>query len=438
MKHENEDWRGLTRRGFLYSSAMGMAGMTLAGFPGPAQGDEEKPKTSPMNSGMFEYFPGNFVWNLGVMIAIDLGGAMGEIEEACRPLKEIAKRNDDSAQREWCANWRKVAQRIEALAFAHEKAGQYLSAGRKYIRAGIYYLVAERMLPHRDPEKEVVYQQGLAAFKKGYPLRKEPVEYVEVPFEGKSMPALFVKAPVKRPAPCMVHFDGFDFLKEFIYHMTTADEFYRRGISLLIVDHPGTGEALRLRNMYARYDTEVPAAACVDYLEKRPDVDPTRIGMMAVSLGGYYAPRAAAFEKRFKCCLAWGGFWDFGATVSRRLSTPGAAGSVPDFVDQLKWVFGKDTVDEAVSVTKKMTLEGVADKITCPLLVLHGENDRLVPVAQARRLFDAAVNSPNKKLKVFSLAEGGSEHCQVDNNAMALDYMADWVAEILGGDPKGV
>jgi hypothetical protein len=53
-------------------------------------------------------------------------------------------------------------------------------------------------------------------------------------------------------------------------------------------------------------------------------------------------------------------------------------------------------------------------------------------------LFDAAVNSPNKKLKVFSLAEGGSEHCQVDNNAMALDYMADWVAEILGGDPKGV
>jgi cephalosporin-C deacetylase-like acetyl esterase len=96
----------------------------------------------------------------------------------------------------------------------------------------------------------------------------------------------------------------------------------------------------------------------VDYLEKRPDVDPTRIGMMAVSLGGYYAPRAAAFEKRFRCCLAWGGFWDFGATVSRRLSTPGAAGSVPDFVDQLKWVFGKDTVDEAVSVTKKMTLEG--------------------------------------------------------------------------------
>ncbi|HVP80194.1 MAG TPA: alpha/beta fold hydrolase [Thermodesulfobacteriota bacterium] len=438
MNHENEDFEGLTRRGFLYTSGMGMAGMTLIGVPRLVHGAEEQPKMAPMTSGMFEYFPGNFVWNLGVMIAIDLGGAMGEIEEACRPLKEASKRNDDAAQREWCASWRKVGERIEALAMAHEKTGQYLSAGRKYIRAGIYFLVAERMLPHRDPQKEVVYQQGLAAFKKGYPLRKEPVEYVEVPFEGKSMPALFVKAPVKGPAPCMIHFDGFDFLKEFIYHMTTADEFYRRGISLLIVDHPGVGEALRLRNMYGRYDTEVPAAACLDYLEKRPDVDSKRIGIIGVSLGGYYAPRAAAFEKRFKCCVAWGGAWDFGARVSARLSRPGGALSVPDFVDQLLWVYGKKTVEEAVSVTNKMTLKGVADKITCPLLILHGENDRLVPLSEAQKLFAEAVNSPGKKLKVFTLAEGGSEHCQVDNNAMALDDMADWVAEVLGGDPKGV
>ena len=107
-------------------------------------------------------------------------------------------------------------------------------------------------------------------------------------------------------------------------------------------------------------------------------------------------------------------------------------------MDQLLWVYGKKAVEEAVSVTKKMTLEGVADKITCPLLILHGENDRLVPLTQAQKLFGAAVNSPNKKLKVFTLAEGGSEHCQVDNNAMALDYMADWVAEVLGGAPKGV
>jgi dienelactone hydrolase len=438
MKDKGEDMNGLTRRGFLYTSGLGVAGMTLAGAPGLVFGADEKTKPGQTKPIMFEYFPGNFVWNLGVMIAIDLGGAMGEINEACYSLKEASKRNDDAAQREWCASWRAVGERIEALALAHEKTGQYLSAGRKYIRAGIYYLVAERMLPHRDPQKEVVYRQGLAAFKKGYPLRKEPVQFVEIPFEGKSMPALFVKAPVKGRAPCMVHFDGFDFLKEFIYHMTTADEFYRRGISLLIVDHPGVGEALRLRNMVGRYDTEVPAAACVDYLEKRPDVDAKRIGIMGVSLGGYYAPRAAAFEKRFKCCLAWGGVWDYGARVRMRLSRPGGALSVPDFVDQLTWVFGGKTVEEALQVTDKMTMKGVADRITCPLLILHGESDHLVPLSEAKKLFEEAVNSPGKKLRIFTVEEGGSEHAQVDNNALALDYMADLVAEVLGGNPKGV
>ncbi len=160
----------------------------------------------------------------------------------------------------------------------------------------------------------------------------------------------------------MVHFDGFDVTKELLYQRT-GEEFRRRGIALLIVDHPGVGEALRLRNMSGGLDTEVSAAAFVDYLQTRPDVDSQRIGVMANSLGGYYAPRAAAFEKRFKCCVAWGAIWDFGIRTTMRLSGKG------------------------------------------------GE---------------------------LSLAEGGAEHCMADNSSMAVDYMADWIAEILGGNPKGV
>jgi dienelactone hydrolase len=283
------------------------------------------------------------------------------------------------------------------------------------------------------------YRQALPVFKKALELRKEPVEWVEVPFQGKSMPALFSKAPVKGRAPCMVHFDGFDVMKEIIYqYHGMAEEFRRRGISLLIVDHPGVGEALRLRNMHSGPDTEVPARACVDYLETRAEVDSQRIGIMALSLGGYYAPRAAAFEKRFKCCVAWGAIWEFGDLISKQLIGRGGEPSVPAAVEHTMWVFGKDTIEEALAVARQMTLEGVADKITCPLLVVHGENDRQVPLWRAEKTIEAAVNSPNRKLKVFTLAEGGAEHCQADNSAMAVDYMADWVAEILGGDPKGI
>lgn len=386
---------------------------------------------------MFEYFPENYTWSSAVMSVLNRGGAMSEIDEACRPLKEASRRKDRLAQQAWFESWKKLAERVEALAIAHEKEGQYLSAGRKYIRAGIYYLFSERMLPSQDPRRVQAYKQGLVAYKKGLQFRKEPVEWVEVPFQGKSMPALFSKAPVKGPAPCMVHFDGFDIMKEYIYQ-STAEEYRRRGISLLIVDHPGVGEALRLRDMHSGPDTEVPAAACVDYLESRPDVDPNRIGIVALSLGGYYAPRAAAFEKRFKCCVAWGAIWDFGERTARRLAGETGAQSVPDFVDQLKWVFGKDTAEEAAAVAKQLTLEKVADKITCPLLIVHGENDQQVPLWCAEKTFEAAVNSPRKKLKIFTFAEGGAEHCQHDNNSMAVDYIADWVAEILSGNLEGV
>ena len=93
---------------------------------------------------------------------------------------------------------------------------------------------------------------------------------------------------------------------------------------------------------------------------------------------------------------------------------------------------------QAIAVAKQLTLEGVVEKITCPLLIVHGENDRQVPLWHAEKTIEEAVNSPNRKLKVFTLAEGGAEHCQADNRSLAVDCIADWVAEVLGGDPKGV
>src|SRR4030067_1573750 len=135
---------------------------------------------------------------------------------------------------------------------------------------------------------------------------------------------------------------------------------------------------------------------------------------MALSMGGYYAPRAAAFEKRLKCCVAWGASWDADGVLGGYFeSGTGEIASVPPF--QLLWVLGKKTTEEGLAYAKKYTLEGVADKITCPLLVVHGENDRQVPLFHAEKTMEAAVNSPGKKLKVFTLSEGGAEHCQADN-----------------------
>jgi dienelactone hydrolase len=389
---------------------------------------------------MFEYFPNNYTWSLAVMGAMNRGGQISEIDEACRPLKEFANvkalGGDPTAQRAWFESWMKVAERVQRLGEADEAAGHGLSAGRKYLRAGIYYLMAERMPSHKDPRRLDAYKRGIAIYRKGLELRRDPVEFVEVAYGPHKLPAFFCKAPGRGRSPCVVHFDGLDITKELIYG-SVADEFRRRGISVLIVDHPGVGAALRLLGLPSGPDTEKPASACVDYLETREDVDAQRIGMMALSLGGYYAPRAAAFEKRFKCCVAWGAIYDYGHTVSERIGGKGEP-SVPGYEEHANWVFGKETIEETLQVVRQMTLEGVADKITCPLLVIHGENDRQVPLWHAEKTIAAAVNSPDVKLKVCRLADGAAEHCGADNGPLIVDYMTDWVAEKLGGQPSGI
>ena len=206
----------------------------------------------------------------------------------------------------------------------------------------MYYLLAERMPSHKDPRRLDAYKRGIEIFKRGLICRKEPVEFVEVPYGKHKLPAIFSKAPVPGRAPCMVHFDGLDVTKEIIY-AAVADEFRRRGVSLLIVDHPGVGAALRLlgtpeRPGYRKAGGRQPSII----LKRVPTSIRERIGIMALTLGGYYAPRAAAFEKRFKCAVAWGAIFDYGKCVTDRIGGKGEP-SVPGYAEHVNWVFGCDT-----------------------------------------------------------------------------------------------
>jgi fermentation-respiration switch protein FrsA (DUF1100 family) len=93
-------------------------------------------------------------------------------------------------------------------------------------------------------------------------------------------------------------------------------------------------------------------------------------------------------------------------------------------------VTGAPDVATALEWSKKFTLEGVAEKVECPILILHGENDRLVPLEEARKLYDR-VGFKNKTLKIFTEAEGGAEHCQVDNRQLGVDFIGDWLMKTM-------
>ena len=117
-------------------------------------------------------------------------------------------------------------------------------------------------------------------------------------------------------------------------YLATRDEFAKRGVSCLLVDQPGVGEALRFGGLHAIAESERWAAAALDYLETRKDVDGKRVGMMGWSLGGYYAPRAAAFEKRFRLCVAWGANHNWGELQRRQVRLRCAA----HFYSRHRWL----------------------------------------------------------------------------------------------------
>jgi len=382
---------------------------------------------------MFKYFPTNYVWNLSVDLAIEMGARIGEIEEMCAPLQEAAKQPDAAGTKAFRETWVRMADKLCELAKEDEARGRGLSAGDKYNRAAVYYLTAERLQAHGAEGRKALYDTFLKTFAKGTSASWENCERVEIPYEDAHLSALYVRAEdVSGRAPVLVQVNGLDSTKEMKYRVGLPAMLAKRGISSLIVDQPGTGEALRLHGLTARYDSEAWASKVVDWLEERDDIDPKRIGMEGVSLGGYYCPRAVAFEPRFACGVVWGANHDWRDVQKKRLAREGSF-PVPHYWEHVRWVWGAKDQDEFMAIAERVHLDGILDRITVPFLVTHGQKDSQIPLQWAERTYEQLVNSPKRELKVFTEREGGVQHSSFDNSANAGAYIADWVAETLGG-----
>ena len=190
----------------------------------------------------------------------------------------------------------------------------------------------------------------------------------------------------------------------------------------------GKWRKLRFRGLYLRHDTEHYATPVFDYLASRPEIDPNRIGVMAISLGGYYAPRAAAFEQRYACCLAWGAQWGYQKIWRDRFDRLARA-DTPS-LSHISWVLNATSQDDVIKRLEPFKLDGVVQKITCPFLMLHGEGDEQMPLSEAKKCFDA-VGSKQKTMKIFTREEGGYHHCQIDNQSICSAYMWDWLEQVL-------
>ncbi len=383
----------------------------------------------------FLYFPSNYRWSMGLLICLGAAPWMGvEIDEVHRVGRALEDHvGDDGA---WFSEWVRMGDTIEARGREEEKRGHRRTAASCFLRASRYYQTGERFIHPRSPQSQNVYAKSVKIFKDAAAaLRRPRIESVEVPYEHASLPALLVHPDrsdsATGAAPCMVFFDGFDVTKELQYGYGIPD-LAARGIGSLIVDGPGNGESVRFRNLPLIAETERYATPVYEYVASRSEFDPKRIGVMALSLGGYYAPRAAALEPRYACCVAWGAQWDYHAVWAKRLDelASGKVLSLSVPPEHLQWVLGVSSQAAALKKLEGFRLDGIVQKMRCPFLLLHGEGDEQIPLAIAQKCFDA-VGSTQKMFRVFTREEGGFHHCQVDNVTIGVHAMWDWIEDVL-------
>jgi len=373
-----------------------------------------------------EEFPGNFAWSNAALVAKAMAPygavALAEVDAVCERLRK-RQAQPDAWREEWCA----LGSRVERAA-----AGRCgMTAANSLLRAGMYYFTGERFV-YPGEQKSQIGRKALECQQAGLAGRYPNLERVEVPYEnGATLPALFFKGNLRK-APTVVVFDGMDNCKEMSV-LFAGLEFAARGWNTLAIDGPGQGESLRLRGLYARHDYEVPGRAAYDYVAARPEVDARKVVVMGYSFGGYYAARIAAFEKRYTAGVALSALhWDLaafqrGVKRSQELDPRSTAQSTFHF----RWIMGcLDDADAAIRKAEKFSLAGVAEEIGMPFLVVHGADDRIVPVTAAQQLH-AAVGSRKKHLKVFAADEGGSAHALADHRQIAIDYIADWIGASL-------
>lgn len=385
------------------------------------------------NATWFAYFPDNYRWSFNVLLVLATaraGGAeIGEVDMVARRLATDVG-NDEL----WFDEWVREGDRIRELAETALDRGHRQSAASHFRRACTYYMIGEHFRVPKDRRANEAYKLQMECFAHAVDLIDRPrVEPVLVPFEhGVSLPGYLVHPELRSGAalpPVVVYFDGFDGNKELSY-LLGVEDLVSRGLACLVMDSPGIGAPLRFDDLYVRHDYEVPAGAVIDYLETRSDIDPARIGVMGMSLGGYYAPRAASREHRFAACAAWGGIWDYHARWVRRIEQALDA-RLPVPAEHLRSCTGASTTDEALRKIEGFKLSGVVTDMRCPFLLCHGEDDQQVPVDDARKLFEE-VGSADKTLRVFTASEGGAQHCQIDNLSIGSAVVFDWLADRLG------
>jgi len=325
-----------------------------------------------------------------------------------------------------------TAKRREEIAKRAEGQGHYVTARRHYHQAALGYGFAQYTIQEdRNPLKAELHAKCQACYAKAMRYSDEPVEKVEIPFkddppyEAESFPGILFLPKGKGPFPCVIFLPGTDMHKEMVPNLED-NIFTKRGMACLSIDGPGQGESL-LRMLKVRVTTqnyERAVSAAIDYLETRQEIDSSRIGVLGVSTGSYWAASAAVWEGKGKNRIR--------ATASLMAQWE------PGFVKEMEYqqiAFKTNYmymagIDDEAEFDKQAPLHDLRESIRevkCPIYMGQGEFDELCNVAQVEEVLQAA--TAPYRLDVYEC----EFHPMAGVALEAWETAADWVLDRLNG-----
>jgi esterase/lipase len=351
----------------------------------------------------------------------------------------------------WHDQWKQLAERIEKIGDDCLSKNNKISARDAYLRATEYYRTAEFFLhnPENTNESEINYlsKKWLTCFNKAIKLYNFEIERVKIPYQGTTLPGYYIRANQKsNPGPTLIVQNGFDGTAEELVVQYGFDA-ARRGYNFLAFEGPGQGQVIREQKLYFRPDWETVVTPVINYILTKKEVDSKRIALYGLSMGGYFAPRAAAYDHRIAACIANSGIYDVfvtntaGSNLSKEqivdlllnqpkminsLALAGMKNNIQQYwgYNHGMWAFGVKTPSELLLKELDYNLINCVDKIICPVLVIDIEKDQSFG-SEAQKLYDQ-LNCP-KTLIVFKKNEGADLNYQIGAQLLSNQRIFDWL-----------
>lgn len=312
---------------------------------------------------------------------------------------------------DWPGAWAEVASAHLAMARERLAGGSKVTAGEAFVRASLCFHVGQVVAFHNPDVKRDLQKKKETAFRDAAPLLLPPAERLVIDHDGVPLPGYLRTPDGAGPHACVILVPGLDSTKEDF--ISLSEMCVRRGLACFAYDGPGQGEVRQHALLKEGYETSIRSV--FDAIAARPEIDPSRIGLLGRSLGGYYILRAAAADPRIKALAVFGGAYD----LSDWDNMPNT------ILDGFLWTTESATSDEARAKMGPATLDDCIDGVTCPTIVVHGKRDAIFHYTQAERI--AAALGDKAELVI----EENGVHCCHNFGFQYRTLMADWMARTL-------